>query len=144
MTKLEKYLSEYNESHLNPTNILIHKVCVPLILFSIIGLIYCIPLSYSGIPLVVIPSVLALSYYFSLSRKYAFIMVLVFAVMLFLNHLILQTGYLLYISIAIFIVSWIFQFIGHKIEGKKPSFVKDLQFLLIGPLWTLKNTFSMK
>ena len=42
-----------------------------------------------------------------------------------------------YLAISIFIFSWILQFYGHKIEGKKPSFVKDIQFLLIGPAWLL-------
>ena len=38
---------------------------------------------------------------------------------------------------AIFVLAWIGQFIGHKIEGEKPSFFEDLQFLLIGPDWLL-------
>ena len=41
------------------------------------------------------------------------------------------------VSIAVFVVAWIGQFIGHKIEGKKPSFFDDLRFLLIGPLFVL-------
>ena len=46
------------------------------------------------------------------------------------------------IFLGIFIISWIGQFIGHKIEGKKPAFVKDLQFLLIGPLWLLSYIYE--
>jgi uncharacterized membrane protein YGL010W len=41
------------------------------------------------------------------------------------------------VSLIIFTGAWIGQFVGHKIEGKKPSFFKDLQFLLIGPAWLL-------
>jgi uncharacterized membrane protein YGL010W len=41
------------------------------------------------------------------------------------------------VYLSIFVITWIFQFVGHKIEGKKPSFLKDLQFLLIGPIWLL-------
>jgi uncharacterized membrane protein YGL010W len=41
------------------------------------------------------------------------------------------------ICLGIFIISWIGQFIGHKIEGKKPSFLDDIKFLLIGPIWLL-------
>ncbi len=40
-------------------------------------------------------------------------------------------------ALVVFVVAWIGQFIGHKIEGKKPSFLQDLQFLLIGPVWLL-------
>jgi uncharacterized membrane protein YGL010W len=46
-------------------------------------------------------------------------------------------NYLLYSSLVIFAIAWVFQFIGHHLEGKRPSFFKDLQFLLIGPLWVL-------
>ena len=46
---------------------------------------------------------------------------------------------LLYASLAIFVVAWIGQFYGHKLEGKKPSFFKDLQFLLIGPAWVFEK-----
>ena len=39
--------------------------------------------------------------------------------------------------VAIFVVAWVGQFIGHAVEGKRPSFFKDLLFLLVGPLWLL-------
>ena len=46
-----------------------------------------------------------------------------------------ENSWIIYLSI--FVITWIFQFIGHKIEGKKPSFLKDLQFLLVRPIWLL-------
>lgn len=46
----------------------------------------------------------------------------------------------LWIYSAIFVVAWIAQFYGHHVEGKKPSFFADLQFLMIGPLWLLYRT----
>jgi uncharacterized membrane protein YGL010W len=45
------------------------------------------------------------------------------------------------ICLTLFVVAWIGQFIGHKIEGKKPSFFKDVQFLLIGPAWLLSKVY---
>ncbi len=48
---------------------------------------------------------------------------------------------LLPVSLGIFIISWVFQFIGHAIEGKKPSFFQDIQYLLIGPLWVIAFLF---
>ncbi len=45
-------------------------------------------------------------------------------------------------ALGIFVVAWIGQFIGHHIEGKKPSFLKDLQFLLIGPAWLLSFIYK--
>ncbi|WP_291074819.1 MULTISPECIES: Mpo1-like protein [unclassified Empedobacter] len=41
------------------------------------------------------------------------------------------------VYLVVFIITWLLQFVGHKIEGKKPSFLKDLQFLLVGPIWLL-------
>ena len=46
------------------------------------------------------------------------------------------------ISLVLFVVAWIGQFIGHKLEGAKPSFFKDLQFLLIGPAWLLSFIYK--
>ena len=51
-------------------------------------------------------------------------------------------GLLVTIYLSIFVIAWIGQFLGHKIEGKKPAFFKDLQFLLIGPLWLLSFIYN--
>jgi uncharacterized membrane protein YGL010W len=80
--------------------------------------------------------VAALVYYFRLSRPFAFGMLLLSAVMLGLLAMMPPLT-VLPLSIAIFVLAWIGQFIGHKIEGKKPSFFDDLRFLLIGPLFVL-------
>jgi uncharacterized membrane protein YGL010W len=42
---------------------------------------------------------------------------------------------------VLFVLAWIGQFVGHAIEGKRPSFIKDLQFLLIGPMWLLADVY---
>jgi uncharacterized membrane protein YGL010W len=49
---------------------------------------------------------------------------------------------LLPVSIAVFVLAWIAQFVGHKIEGKKPSFFEDLQYLWVGPLFVLAKLFG--
>lgn len=82
--------------------------------------------------------IFVLGYYFILSRKYFLLMTPVLLFMYYFNYLLAQTDYLFVVSAFIFIISWIFQFWGHKVEGKKPSFFKDLLFLLIGPLWVVK------
>ena len=46
------------------------------------------------------------------------------------------------VMVVIFIVAWIGQFVGHKHEGKKPSFFEDLQYLMIGPAWTMSHLFD--
>lgn len=128
---IDTLLGQYGESHRNPTNELIHFVCIPVIVFTLLGILWSIH------PLVAVAAVLAaLVYYFRLSRPFAFGMLLLSAVMLGLLALTPPLT-VLPLSIALFVVAWIGQFIGHKIEGKKPSFFDDLRFLLIGPLFVL-------
>jgi uncharacterized membrane protein YGL010W len=128
---IDVLLDQYSDSHRNPTNELIHFVCVPVIVFTLLGILWSIH------PLLSVIAVLAaLVYYFRLSPPFAFGMLLMSAVMLALLAL-MPPFTVLPLSIAIFVVAWIGQFIGHKIEGKKPSFFDDLRFLLIGPLFVL-------
>ena len=128
---IDVLLDQYSDSHRNPTNELIHFVCVPVIVFTLLGILWSIHAT-----LAVAAVVAALVYYFRLSPPFAFGMLLMSAVMLALLAL-MPAGTVLPLSIAIFVVAWIGQFIGHKIEGKKPSFFDDLRFLLIGPLFVL-------
>ena len=128
---IDTLLATYRESHLNHTNELIHFVCVPVIVFTLLGILWWIH------PLVAVAATAAsLWYYFTLSRPFALGMLAMAVLMLALLSL-LPSIIVLPLSIGIFIVAWIGQFIGHKIEGKKPSFLVDVRFLLIGPLFVL-------
>lgn len=143
MRTLKAYIDEYSESHQNPTNRLIHKICVPAIMFSLLGIIKAFPVPASW-PLwfdwSTIVIALALIYYAFFKNIRIFLAVLVLILpMVALLELLRPRFFVL--SLVIFIVAWIGQFIGHKIEGKKPSFFKDLFFLLIGPIWTM-NTLT--
>ena len=42
-------------------------------------------------------------------------------------------------AIGLFIVGWIFQFVGHAFEGKAPEFFKDWRFLFVGLRWWIKK-----
>lgn len=129
--EIEVLLAKYSESHLNHTNEIIHFVCVPVIVFSLLGIIWWIhPLAAVAV------SVAALLYYFKLSPSFAVGMLLMTALMLGLLSLMPRPS-VLPLSLAMFVLAWIGQFIGHKIEGKKPSFLDDVRFLLIGPLFVL-------
>lgn len=128
---IDTLLAQYSDSHRNPTNELIHFVCVPVIVFSLLGLVWSIhPLAAAAV------CAAALWYYFKLSRPFALGMLAMSVLMLALLA-IMPRYTVLPVSIAIFVVAWIGQFIGHQIEGKKPSFFDDLRFLLIGPLFVL-------
>jgi uncharacterized membrane protein YGL010W len=45
-------------------------------------------------------------------------------------------------ALVVFTLGWIGQFIGHYVEGRRPSFFRDLRFLLIGPLWVLAKLYA--
>ena len=92
----------------------------------------------------VVVLVLVLFFYIRLSVAMALKIAVFALICLVLNYYISQLVSLSIISIAVFGVAWIGQFYGHKIEGKKPSFLKDLQFLLISPAWVVQNLFSKK
>lgn len=125
-------LAQYSASHRHPTNELIHCVCVPVILFSLLGLLWTI---HPVVALAV--SAAALRYYFRLSRPFALGM-LVLTILILAMLAIMPTFAVLPVSIALFVVAWIGQFIGHQIEGRKPAFLDDLRFLLVGPLFVLR------
>ena len=148
MRKIDQLLAEYGESHQNSTNKTIHWICIPLIFLSVIGLIASIPSSmvqsilgennpYANWAAIVL--ILVLIYYVSLSIPLSIGMMLFGVLCLFVINFIVQLDIapLWLVSVAIFVVAWIGQFYGHKVEGKKPSFLKDVQFLLIGPAWLM-------
>jgi uncharacterized membrane protein YGL010W len=147
MRKIDSLLSEYGESHQNSTNKMIHWICVPAIFFSIMGLIWSIPSGFLQNNIAASPYanwatfalVLVLAYYISLSFSLTLGMAIFSIICLFLANRIEMLGIapLWQISLAIFVIAWIGQFYGHKVEGKKPSFLKDIQFLMIGPAWLM-------
>jgi len=154
MRTQQQWFDEYAVSHQHETNQLIHYICVPAIFFSIVGLFMSINPSFLqkmlgiGNPLIenwaFVLLVFLFSFYLKLSFK-TFIKMFLFSIICLVgNHFIGQNTSLLYTSIAIFAIAWIGQFYGHHLEGKKPSFLKDLQFLLIGPAWVFEKLFRKK
>jgi uncharacterized membrane protein YGL010W len=124
-------LARYAESHRNPVNEVIHFICVPAIMLSLLGLLWALhPLAAVAV------TVASLIYYVTLSLPFAFGMLLMSGAMLWLLFMLPQ-GWIWQLSLAVFVIAWIGQFVGHKAEGKKPSFFEDLRFLLIGPLFVL-------
>jgi uncharacterized membrane protein YGL010W len=149
MRSIQSWLDEYGESHRNPANKRIHWVCVPLIMLSVLGMLWTVPVPafFTGLsPYMNWATLLilfSLVYYLALSVRLAAGMLLVsFVMILILDALMGLPWPLLWTCVAIFVGAWIGQFIGHKIEGRKPSFFKDLQFLLIGPIWLLADAYK--
>jgi uncharacterized membrane protein YGL010W len=150
MRKIDLLLDEYGESHENRLNKFIHWICVPVIVWTVVALIWSIPFPWkigSGIVPVnwaVITLVLAQVYYFSLSRRLGMGLLLYNLAMLWLTAVIEQASPwpLWQVALAVFVLAWIGQFIGHVFEGKRPSFFKDVQFLLIGPAWLMSFVYK--
>ncbi len=147
MSKFQNLLDEYSESHQNQTNKLIHWICIPLIFWSIVALIYTIPNALlketfgnhflaNWAVIILIPVLL---YYFTLSATIAIGILIFVSICLFTSEFLFQNSNfpLWATALIVFFVSWIGQFYGHKVEGRKPSFLKDIQFLLIGPAWLM-------
>ena len=144
--KIDQLLEEYGESHQNKTNKLIHWFCVPVIVWCVLALIYVIPFPFglSNINWLSIILVLVIAYYFFLSKPLAIGFMIVSAVS-YWSILVYNSSFTLPIwqfALGLFVVAWIGQFWGHKIEGKKPSFFKDVQFLMIGPAWLLSFIYK--
>lgn len=144
MRNLQSWLAEYAESHRSHANKFIHWICVPAIMLSIVGLLWAIPVPQgwaAGSAFFnwgVLAALLVMIYYCVLAWRLALGMTLVVAAMVFIVYgTSLTAAWPWLVWAIVFVLAWIGQFIGHKIEGKKPSFFKDLLFLLIGPLWLL-------
>ena len=151
MKTMQNWLDEYGESHQNPINKKIHWICVPAIMFSVIGLWWSIPHAYMPnisdnlqLNWAIVITVAILLYYLRLSFLMAVGMFII-GFFLLAGNFYIATNFqkpLWKISLIIFVVAWVGQFIGHKIEGEKPSFFQDIQFLLIGPAWLLSFIYN--
>ena len=154
--QIDGLFAKYSESHQNHTNEIIHWICVPLIVFSLFGLIWAIPFPqleflgrYNGyVNWASFLIAFSIYFYYRLSPVLSYTMLLI--IMIFsagivsLEKLQRNAGWpeMWQVCLGIFVLAWIGQFIGHKIEGKKPSFFDDVKFLLIGPIWLLHFIFK--
>ena len=148
MKTIQQWLSEYGESHKNETNKTIHWICVPSIFFSLVGMFYSIKLpfeiSHIQLNVAIVLMLLVVIYYASLSKTIWIGMLLFGLLCLWICHLVESSGILplWQFCIIVFVLAWIGQFYGHKVEGKKPSFFQDLQFLMIGPAWLMSFIYK--
>jgi uncharacterized membrane protein YGL010W len=133
--QVDRLLAHYGESHQNPRNELIHFIAIPLIMLSLVGMMWALH------PYVACVFVAASMVYYA---RLSVVFLLTMAVWSVLFLLLVQAmgALVLPLSIAIFVGAWILQFVGHKIEGKKPSFFEDLQYLWVGPLFVLSKLFT--
>ena len=146
---IDRWFAHYSGDHRNEANQRIHVVAVPLILWSVVGLLWCIPVVGSWFRpglWAALAMFAAWMFYYRASRAIGFGMLAILVAMAWLTrwlHDSYGTEGLLKLSIGVFVIAWIAQFVGHSklYEGKKPSFFTDLVYLLIGPIWVLAKFY---
>ena len=144
---IDRWFASYSADHVNDTNQKIHYIAVPLILWTATALLWCVPVpgTLFGVGFwAAIATFGAWMFYYRASRAIGLGMLAVFIALLWLNrwlHAVIGTTQMLQLAVAVFVLAWIAQFVGHKIEGKKPSFLTDLVYLLIGPAWILSKVY---
>jgi uncharacterized membrane protein YGL010W len=146
---IDRWFASYSGDHRNPVNQRIHVIAVPAIVWSVIALLWCVPAPGTwfrpGI-WAALAMFLAWMFYFRASRRLGYGMLAVFVLMAWATRLLhdaLGTRQLFLVALAVFVVAWIAQFVGHSklYEGRRPSFYTDLRYLLIGPAWVLAKLY---
>jgi uncharacterized membrane protein YGL010W len=145
MRSADEWFSHYSRDHQHPTNRAIHWVCVPAILWAVYAALWTIPVpgqwsapgAWSWLAMT-----FALVFYFRMSRRLGWAMVSLFVLLGVLTHALywrLGSMHLLALASVVFVVAWVGQFIGHILEGKRPSFLTDLSYLMVGPAWLVSK-----
>jgi uncharacterized membrane protein YGL010W len=144
---IDRWFANYSDHHQNDANQWIHVFAVPAILWSVIALLWCIPVIGTWFRpglWAALAMFAAWMFYYRASRRLGYGMLAVFVALSWPTrwlHDALGTQLLLYLAIGVFVIAWIAQFVGHRIEGRKPSFLTDLTYLLIGPAWVLAKLY---
>ncbi len=145
MRTLDDWFDEYGHDHRHPVNRSIHWVCVPLLLWSVIALLWALPvpamIGHSGLWAAVL-MFFAFNFYWRLSRRMGLAMLIVLILLGGLTELLyrpLGAVPLAILAGIVFVAAWSGQLIGHAIEGRQPLFFTHLNYLLIGPAWLLSK-----
>lgn len=147
MKTVEDQLSQYKCVHLNPKNVKTHFVGIPLIVLSIAILLSLITFNFSfntqeiSISLAMILFFFALLYYLKLHAKLALGMMIYIVINVYLALWIVDMNNAVSIAIALFVIGWIIQFIGHHYEKAKPAFFDDIMGLVIGPYFLMAELY---
>ncbi len=145
MRTMQDWLDSYSGDHRHPTNQLLHWICVPLIVWSVLALLWTVPVPPGYLKpgaWAVFAMVLAFAWYWKHSHRLGGALLVALALLAILTHWIFgQAGpaRLRWLALGVFVVAWVGQFVGHQIEGRRPSFLTDLSYLLVGPAWLMEK-----
>lgn len=142
MKSFTEHLITYAKYHRDPRNIATHLFGVPVIVMAVFMLFSRLnftTINGFDITLALVFYAVSVLYYLSLNVVFAVLMALISAAFLYIGTIVADLSFAVWLatSLGIFIVGWVFQFIGHFYEGKKPAFLDDLVGLMIGPLFVL-------
>ncbi|MBC7708920.1 MAG: DUF962 domain-containing protein [Rhizobacter sp.] len=140
MTLFVQHLSKYAAYHRDKRNVVTHFIGIPMIVVGVVIL-----LSRPGFmairgmaisPALIVVAITAL-FYLKLDFRFGVAMSVFLAACLWLGQMLAVQSTAIWLSwgIGLFVVGWLFQFVGHYFEGKKPAFVDDIMGLAIGPIF---------
>lgn len=147
MKTITEHLIGYAAYHRNQRNIITHLIGIPMIVIALEILLSRPTWFIANLPIspAIIVSALAALFYLKLDRPLGILMTLLLGLAVWLGSTValLETHLWLSWGIGLFFVGWIFQFIGHYFEGRKPAFVDDIMGLAIGPLFVVAEVVFM-
>lgn len=137
MKNIDALFADYAAYHRNAANKVCHRIGIPMIVFSLLGMLSHLVFLREPFRLdaAIVLIVVAQIVYFRLHVALAFAM-LVPILAMYAGSLFVP----LTVHIGLFVAGWVFQFYGHAVHEKRnPAFATNLIHLLIGPLWVLND-----
>lgn len=138
MQDVRALFADYASYHQTAGNKFFHRLGIPMIMLSLIGMLTQVPIldaatiRFDAAMLLIAASA---AYYFVIEWRLAIAMIAISIAFYFIGAAIP-----FWINVALFVLGWIFQFIGHKVyEHKNPAFFRNFVHLLVGPLWILND-----
>lgn len=145
---MREWLDSYSQDHQHPINRLLHWICVPLIVWSALALLWTVPVPTSLLrpgAYAVFAIVLAFAWYWKRSHRLGTALLIALAILALICAWVfapLGPARMRWLALGVFVVAWIGQFIGHLFEGRRPSFFTDLAYLLVGPAWLMDKLLN--
>jgi uncharacterized membrane protein YGL010W len=144
MKRVDLLLADYASYHRTRGNVICHFIGIPLIIFGIFSLLQLFRFGMiSGLPFTAAEIFIAIVtiYYFTLDAKLATAMLVTSATIDAAAHAVDDWR----IGLAVFIIGWIFQGIGHAVyEKRSPAFLKNLLHLLVGPIFLINEALHVR
>lgn len=147
MKSLVDHLSQYAAYHRDPRNIASHFIGIPLIVVAVAVLLSRPEWSVGELWIspAVIAALASAWFYLRLELKLGVLMTVLMGLSVWAGHVLAQQSTMVWLSsgLAMFVIGWVIQFVGHHYEGRKPAFVDDLSGLIVGPLFVVAELAFM-